>query len=204
MCSGVHMCPGVARSVPAPSRTASANARSRPIKKRSAGLRPLITEPADGFEPRLTTPSTDAAHLRAQVRCVEVNRHAVRLEHPHQLVCDLYANAFLHCEAPRENADQSRQLRDADDLFVRDVADVGVAVEREYVMLAQRVELDRSLDDLADAAVRAAVTLGRKGGEELRVAFVSGRRLEQGAQVATRGRAGARRVEVHAEGLEDL
>src|SRR5207237_1808211 len=103
---------------------------------------------------------------------------AVRLEQPHELTCDLDANAVLHCEAPRENADQSRQLRDADDLFVRDVADVGVAVEREHVMLAERVELDRSLDDLADAAVRAAVTLRRKGGEELRAACVSGSRLE--------------------------
>jgi hypothetical protein len=49
----------VARSVPAPITTASAQARRSPIKKRSAGLRPLITDPDDGVEPSDTTPSMD-------------------------------------------------------------------------------------------------------------------------------------------------
>ena len=39
--------------------TASAHARNSPIKKRSAGYLPLMTEPAEGFDPRVTTPSTD-------------------------------------------------------------------------------------------------------------------------------------------------
>src|SRR5690348_17583615 len=53
-----------------------------------------------------------------------------------------------------EDAHQPGQLGDADDLLVRDVAEEGVAVERQRVVLAQRVEVDRSLDDLADVAVR--------------------------------------------------
>jgi len=49
----------VARMVPAPNNTASAQARSKPIKKRSAGSLPLMTEPAEGFDPSVTTPSIE-------------------------------------------------------------------------------------------------------------------------------------------------
>src|SRR5258708_26577587 len=87
---------------------------------------------------------------------------------------------------------------------MRDVADVRVAVERKRVVLAEREELDRAFDDLADVAVGAAMALGRKGGEELGVALVPGGGVEQRAQVALGGRKGARGVEVHAERLEDL
>src|SRR5713226_8698013 len=45
--------------VPAPITTASAHARSRAMRKRSAGCFALITEPADVREPRETTPSSD-------------------------------------------------------------------------------------------------------------------------------------------------
>src|SRR5437879_4635851 len=71
-------------------------------------------------------------------------------------------------------------------------------------VLAERVVLDGTLDDLADAAVRSTVAFRRKRGEQLRVAFVAGRRLEERVQIATRCGEGARRVEVHAERLEDL
>src|SRR5258706_16396533 len=87
---------------------------------------------------------------------------------------------------------------------MRDVTDVRVTVEGQRMVLAQREELDRPLDELADRAVRPAVALGRKRGEQLRVAFVSARRVVHGAEEARRTRLGARRVEVHAEGLEDL
>src|SRR5690348_4992930 len=103
-----------------------------------------------------------------------------------------------------EDAHQPGQLGDADDLLVRDVAEEGVAVERQRVVLAQRVEVDRSLDDLADVAVRTAVAFGRKRGEQLGVALITGRRLEQGVEVALRRLPRAGRVQVHAERLEDL
>src|SRR5437773_11935089 len=77
-------------------------------------------------------------------------------------------------------------------------------MEGERVVLAKRVELDRSFDDLADVAVRPAVALGRKGGEELGVALIAGGRIEQGAQVTLGGVARARGLEVDAQSLEDL
>lgn len=47
------------------------------------------------------------------------------------------------------------------------------------MVLAQRDERDRSLDDLGDLAVRAAAALGRECGEQLRVILVARRRVEQ-------------------------
>src|SRR5689334_22875175 len=72
------------------------------------------------------------------------------------------------------------------------------------MVLTERVELDGSLDDLADVAVGAAVAFRRKSGEELGVALVAGGGLEESPQIAARRIARARSVEVHAERLEDL
>ena len=91
----------------------------------------------------------DAAHPRAQVGGLEVDGHAGRLDQLHQRVGDLLADTLLHREALGEQADEPCELRDADDLLAGDVADVGDAVEGQSVVLAQRVERDRPLDDLA-------------------------------------------------------
>src|ERR1700682_2050486 len=87
---------------------------------------------------------------------------------------------------------------------MRDVAGVSVPVERERLVLRQGEELDRSFDDLADAAVRAATALGRKRGEQLGIAFIAHGRVEQRAQVAGWSVARAGSVQVHSERLEDL
>src|SRR5689334_10655279 len=98
---------------------------------------------------------------------------SVRIEHAHELIRDLDADSLLDREAPSEDTHQPRQLGDSDDLLVRYVADVRVAVERQRVMLAERVELDRAFDDLADRAVGTAVALGRKRGQKLGVTLVA-------------------------------
>src|SRR6266571_9206083 len=128
----------------------------------------------------------------------------VRLEDANQLIGDLNAYALLDGEAPREQAHQPGELGDADDVLVRDVADKRVAVEGQRVVLAEREELDGPLDDLADVAVRPAVALGRKGCQELGIAFVTGRGLEQRTQEAAWSGSGSGRVQVHPEGFEDL
>jgi len=73
-------------------------------------------------------------------------------------------------ETARQDADQARQLADADDLVVGDVADPGPAGEREEVVLAQPGERDRALDDLGELAVGAAPAFGREGRQQLGVA----------------------------------
>ncbi len=135
---------------------------------------------------------------------VEVHSDAVVLQHAHELIRDLHSDALLNSEAPREHPHQAGQLGDADDLFVRDVGDEGVAVERQRVVLAKRVELDWPLDDLADVAVRSAVALSGKRGQELGVAFITRGSLVERSQIAGWGLARARRVKVHAKRLEDL
>ena len=53
------------------------------------------------------------------------------------------------------------------------------AEERECVVLAEGGERDRALDDLARRRVRGRTTLGRKCGQQLRVAVVPCRRVDE-------------------------
>src|SRR2546421_13009399 len=87
---------------------------------------------------------------------------------------------------------------------MRDVADVGVTVEGKNVMLAQRVELDRSFDDLDDAAIRPAVAFGRESCQQLRIPFVARDRFEERTQIAAGSRTGPRCIEIHTAGLKNL
>src|SRR5260370_30459586 len=103
----------------------------------------------------------------------------MRLQQTRELVGDLDPDALLDGEAASKDAHEPRQLGDADDLLVRDVADVRMPVERERVVLAQREEFDGTLDRLRDAAVRAATAFGREGREQLGIAFVPVGGVEQ-------------------------
>ena len=126
------------------------------------------------------------------------------LQHRLQGVGDLLAQPLLHGEALGEEAHQPGELGQADDVLVRDVADVGAAENRQGMVLAQAEELDRAFDQLADPAVRAAPALGGEDGEQLRVAVVAGRAIEQGLDEAPRGVARRRGVEVEPEGGQHL
>ena len=139
-------------------------------------------------------------HLRAQVHRVQMHRDAVWLQHAHQLVRDLHPHALLDREPAREDPHEASQLGDADDLLVRDVADERVPVEGQGVVLAERVELDRPLDDLADVAVRTAVALRGERCEHLGIALVARGGLEERTQVARRCFARPGSVQVHAQG----
>src|SRR5581483_12350590 len=66
----------------------------------------------------------DAAHLRAEVRRLEVDRDPAGVDQVDERVRDLLAQPLLDGEPPREQPDEARQLRDPDDLVAGDVADV--------------------------------------------------------------------------------
>src|SRR5437899_8816010 len=172
------------------------------FEKLGAQLRILLVVAAPVRRPRPRVALAHASHLRAEVHCVEVHSDAVGLQHTHKLVRDLNPDALLNREAPREHPHQAGELGDADDLLVRDVADEGVTVERQRVVLAKRVEVDGPLDDLADAAVRAAMALGRKRGQQFGVAFVTRGSLVESAQVSRRCLFSAWRLEVHPYSLK--
>src|SRR5438309_11358054 len=72
------------------------------------------------------------------------------------------------------------------------------------MVLAERVAVNRALDDLAEQTVRSASAFGWEGGEQVGFALVPGRRVEECAQEALRRPVGSRRVQVHTELLEDL
>ena len=135
---------------------------------------------------------------------LQVDGHTVRSQHRVQTIGNLLADPLLNGEAPGELAHQSRQLGDPDDALVGDVADVGVPVERERMVLAERVELNRPFDHLAEAAVRAAAALGLEHRQQLGVTLVAGRRIEQRPHEAARGVHGGRRVELHPKRAEHL
>src|SRR4029079_11549002 len=101
-------------------------------------------------------------HLRAEMRRLEPNGDAARSNEFFEQVCDLLAEALLHREAARVQADEPRQLRDADDLGPGDVPDVRNAEKGKRVVLAERMEDDRSLDDLAVGPVDGGRPLARE------------------------------------------
>src|SRR5205085_6830689 len=59
-----------------------------------------------------------AAHLRAQMHAVEVNRNPVRLKNAIKRVRYFNTNPFLHRETARKQTHQPRQFRDADDVLM--------------------------------------------------------------------------------------
>ena len=197
--------PGVGRRI---GRQGCAGHLDRPIplmstnSRRRSGCSTYVA--SIGARPGHRIVLADAAHLRAQVMGLEVHRDAVWLEHRHQPVGDLVGHPLLHAEPPRRHPDQPGQLADPDDLLVGDVPDVRPPEERQHVVLAQREERDRPLDDLRQLAVGPAVTLGREGRQQLRVAVVAVGRIEQRPDEPARGLGRARRRQVHPERGEDL
>jgi hypothetical protein len=85
----------------------------------------------------------NTAHLRAEVLRFEMDRDAVWLHQRDQRVSDLNTQTLLHGEAAREQTHEPGQLRDADDLLVRDVRDMSETVERQRVVFTERIEGDR-------------------------------------------------------------
>src|SRR6266480_7792176 len=80
----------------------------------------LVAAPPER-RPRPGLVLADATHLRAQVGGRQVDGDAVWLEQAHERLDDLHAHALLHREPAGEEANEPRQLRDADDELVRHV-----------------------------------------------------------------------------------
>ena len=114
-----------------------------------------------------------AAHHHAEVAALEDDAHALGLRRVLDGLGDLFREAFLDLEPPREAVHDARDLRDAEHLALRDVPHRAAAVERQHVVFAQRVDLDvpqhdhvvraRVEDGVAqDAARRLAVAAREK------------------------------------------
>src|SRR5439155_3229230 len=176
----------------------------RQRKELGAQRRVLVVQATPYRRHRQRAVLLDAAHCGAHVRGLQLDRDAARAGELAQAVRDLLGEPLLHREAPGVKPNEPRQLRDAEDLVACDVADVRTPVERQGMMLAERVKADRSLDDLRVAPFHALGPLGREERAQLRVAVVACRRVVERAQEAPRRVTRARCVEIQAERLEDL
>src|SRR5438477_5141103 len=146
----------------------------------------------------------NASHLHAKVRSVKVDGDAVGREDPVERVDDLATQPFLHREAAGVQPDDPGEFGKPDDALVRDIPDPRLAEERERMMLADGMKRDRTLHDLADAAVGALIAFGWKRCHQFGITFISLRGVEERADKATWRLASSRCVEAHAHSLKDF
>src|SRR5215211_3505728 len=144
------------------------------------------------------------AHLHAEMVRFQKNSDPVRMQHGLQRVGDLLADPLLYGEALRKEPHQAGQLRDADDIFMSDIAHIRLAVKGESMVFTQSKERDRSFYDLADAAVRFAAALGVKDSQQLRVAVITFGRIKKRLDKSPRGIFGPGRVQIQSECRKDL
>jgi hypothetical protein len=61
---------------------------------------------------------------------LQIDRHAVRLKYLYERVCDLLADPFLHSKTFRKQSNKPREFRNSNDVFVSNVTDVRLTIER--------------------------------------------------------------------------
>lgn len=147
---------------------------------------------------------TDTAHFNAHVLGTQENRHAVGFHKGFEGIGDLVTNAFLDGKTLGVNAHQTGELGDTKDALIGDIPDIGFTVEGEDVMLAERMKMDGTFDDLTEAAVGFATAFLGKGFDELGVTIVAGGGFEHGFDEAAGSIPGGRSFNIHAQGGEDL
>src|SRR5260370_19668952 len=90
------------------------------------------------------------------MRRLEVDGDSVRIEAALEASNHLATEALLDGKAAGIKPDDPGQLRDADDAVMGDVADPGLAEERQGMGLTGRKESNPAPDHLADPAVGGA------------------------------------------------
>ena len=68
--------------------------------------------------------------------------HAHRVQRLLNAVANLHRQPLLHLQAAGKTLHHAGHLREARDVTVGDIGHMGLAVERQHVMLAKRVEFD--------------------------------------------------------------
>jgi len=126
---------------------------------------------------------------------LEIYCHAMWLEHRIQRIHNLLSHPLLYREALGKEAHEASELRDAHNMFVCNVANVGIPEKWQHVMLAQCIKRDRSLDYLAQATIRLAPALGVEYLEQLGVAIIAFGRVKQSLNKPLRRFFGSWRVQ---------
>src|SRR6266566_9186502 len=137
-----------------------------------------------------------APHLSAEVMGFEIDSDSMRLEHRVQRIGDLLPDALLYGKALGKQAHEPGELGNTNDVLMRDVAQVGMPVKRERMMLTERKKVDGSLNNLAQTTVRSTTTFGLERREQFGVALIAFGRIKQGTDIALWRLARGRGVQV--------
>lgn len=90
---------------------------------------------------------TDATHDHAHVSRLSDDAHALGLQHLHDGLGHLASETLLHLQSTCEHLDDADELGEAEDLAVRDVADVDLAHEGDHVVLTHGEKVNVTNND---------------------------------------------------------
>src|SRR5260370_26232693 len=82
----------------------------------------------------------------------------MRLKHGIEGVNNLLSKSFLHRKTLGEQPHESRELGNADNVFVRDIPYIGLPMSRQVMMLTERTNRNLPLIHFTQAAVRLTAT----------------------------------------------
>src|SRR5689334_25242 len=145
-----------------------------------------------------------AAHFHAHMMRFQINSDTMWMQHGFQRIRDLLTDPLLNRKAFRKESHETRQLGDANDVFMSDVSDIGFSIKRKGMMFTQRKKWNRSFHHLAQAAIRITVAFGIKNTQQLRVTIVAFGRVEERFDKSPRRIFCAGSVEIQAECRKDL
>ena len=80
-------------------------------------------------------------HLHTHMRSLNNYRHAHRVESLLYAVANLDSKPLLHLQAASKALDAARNLRQARNAAIGDIGNVGLAIEGQHMVLAERVNL---------------------------------------------------------------
>lgn len=116
---------------------------------------------------------SNSSHDHAQMRTLHHHRHAARLQDLLDRHGNLLRQPLLQLQPPREHLRDPRELGEAEDLAVGNVADVHTAGERDEVVLAHGEDLDILHDNYFFPSAQASLgCCAGAGHTELVVVFL--------------------------------
>jgi hypothetical protein len=112
----------------------------------------------------------------------EKYRNAMRMQHGFPCVRNLLADSLLNRKAFGEDPHHPGEFRNPDDVLMRNVTHIGVAIKRKGVMLTQRIKRDWPFNYLTEPAIWLTPAFCFKNSQKLGVSVISFSRKEASTQ----------------------
>jgi len=97
----------------------------------------------------------------------------VRMQHGFQSIRNLMADPFLYSKAFGEKPYHPGKLGNSDDVFMSNVTNVRHAVEGKGMVFTQGIKRNRSLNYLAEPAIRLTTAFRIKNPQKLGITIIS-------------------------------